>query len=176
MFGRGGRAGGGGGRQVCHFFLEGRCRFGGTLEPISECLLCVWKTDAKQTTARMNIPPGRATLKAREALATSLPRSITVKAQEIDQAALDQVRSFLPFCPRLLRVLAVSQVRAPASTCTFKHLIVANNRRRHPVKINVYAPRCLRYYQNRSHQASDSSPPLKHRRCNGALTFVHEFR
>jgi hypothetical protein len=35
MYGRGGRGGGGGGgRQVCHFFLEGRCKFGGMVLPV----------------------------------------------------------------------------------------------------------------------------------------------
>lgn len=58
MFGRGGRGGGGGGsRQVCHFFLEGRCRFGGMLFQI--LIFLVANTDTTTDNCKNEHPAGQ---------------------------------------------------------------------------------------------------------------------
>ena len=100
MFGRGGRGGGGGGgRQVCHFFLEGRCRFGGMLTPIYSESSQRQMLTRQQITARTSILQDRAIHNLKADLAATdllhLVITTTKAAQGIDQALLAQVRSLL---------------------------------------------------------------------------------
>jgi len=119
MFGRGGRGGGGGGgRQVCHFFLEGRCRFGGMVMPNHFISWFSYQQvlTQQQTTARTSILQDKAVHNLRVALVTtdSLHSTITTTkaAQGIDQALLAQVRSLLP-SPLLLSFVALRRSRTP---------------------------------------------------------------